>query len=248
MTLHIFDHILFVLLVLVFPIIDSFSLRKRAALIEAGRTELRMQLYRKLIREEWIAVLVLAVLWLYLGRGAAELGLIPGTGALVWAGYGLAALICVLLAVQMRVMTANEKNRASLLEQTGGVAFLMPHTLQERRTFDAVSLTAGICEELLFRGFLFAYLTAGLGVSVWLAALLSSVAFGFAHLYQGPLGILKTGTVGLVLAVLYVMTGSLWAPIVVHFLMDLFAGRMTYKAVNETTPENSSPELAAESG
>ena len=58
-------------------------------------------------------------------------------------------------------------------------------------------MTAGVCEELVYRGFMIAYFSAALGVSFWVAAVLSSVAFGIAHFYQGPAGILRTGLVGM---------------------------------------------------
>ena len=114
------------------------------------------------------------------------------------------------------------------------------------RTFNLVSVTAGVCEEVVFRGFLTAYLMSWLGVPFWGAALLSSLGFGLAHMYQGPLGILKTGFVGYALALLYGLTGSLWAPILAHALMDLVAGWMSHAAFSGAeSPENSSPEMAA---
>jgi membrane protease YdiL (CAAX protease family) len=241
---HLFDHAFFVLLVMVFPIVDFFSIRKRAALINAGRTDLRMKLYVRILWEGWAMALVLAVLWIALGRTAGGLGLVPASGALVWAGYGLTALICGLLIFQMRVATATEKNRAAVRGQLGDLTFLMPQTLREARTFDLVSVTAGICEELMFRGFVMAYLTAVLGVPLWASILLSSLAFGFAHLYQGPLGMVKSGGVGVVFAILYVMTGSLWAPMIAHAVMDITSGRVTFAALSGK-PEESSPSLIA---
>ena len=53
-------HAAFALLAVVFPIWDFFSLRKRAALINAGQTELRMKLYPKaILQERAIAIAVL---------------------------------------------------------------------------------------------------------------------------------------------------------------------------------------------
>ena len=55
-------------------------------------------------------------------------------------------------------------------------------------------VTAGICEELLFRGFLTWYLAHHVGLPV--AAAAQVVIFGVAHLYQGFGGIVKTGFAG----------------------------------------------------
>ena len=45
--------------------------------------------------------------------------------------------------------------------------------------------------------------------------------FGLAHWYQGRLGVLATGAVGAVLTQLYLTTGSLLLPMVLHVLIDL---------------------------
>ena len=71
------------------------------------------------------------------------------------------------------------------------------------------------------------------------------LAFGLAHMYQGPVGILRTGFAGSLMALLYGLTGSLWAPIVAHAMMDLSAGRMSHAAFSTETPEDTVPDMAA---
>ena len=233
MTLHLIDHIAIAVLAVVFPIWDFFLLRKRAALINAGQTELRMKLYHKVIWQEWAIAIAVLGFWFALGRGGGAIGLVPGSGALVWAGYGLAIVICALIVQQAWSIFRSPKKRADLRKELGSVSFLMPHTPKELRTFYAVSITAGICEEIIYRGFMIAYLMA-FGMPFWVAGLVSSIAFGFAHAYQGPKGIVKTAAVGGMMALLYGLTGSLWAPIVAHAVMDLVAGRLTFEVFNDT--------------
>ena len=60
--------------------------------------------------------------------------------------------------------------------------------------------------------------------SEWIAAGLSSVAFGVLHAYQGSVGILRTALIGFVLAVSVLMTESLVPGIMAHALIDLIAG------------------------
>lgn len=246
MTPLLIDHVAFALLAVAFPIWDFFALRRRATLIHAGRSELRMGLYRKIIVEEWLIAIVLLAGWFLLGRGGAAIGLsVPRGGALAWTGYGLAALVSVGLVIQLRSVLRNPESLASMRNQFGSVMFFMPHTHRERRAFDAVSVTAGICEEVVFRGYLVAYLMAVLATPFWVAALLSSVLFGFAHAYQGPAGIPRTAAAGGLFALLYGLTGSLWAPIVVHAVMDITSGRIAHAACGRKAPDSSSPGLAA---
>ncbi len=245
MTPQLVDHIAFVFFAIAFPIGDFFAIRKRAALIRAGRTELRMGLYRRIIGEEWLMAIALLAGWFALGRGGAALGLVPRSGALAWVGYGLSALLSTALLIQARSVLQKPEGLASVRDKFGKLMFLFPHTQSELRAFDAVSVTAGVCEELIFRGYLIAYLVAVFATPFWVAALLSSVFFGFAHAYQGPLGIPRTAAVGGLLALLYGLTGSLWAPMVVHAVMDISSGRIVHAASTRNAPDSSSPELAA---
>jgi len=80
-------------------------------------------------------------------------------------------------------------------------------------------LVAGF-EELLFRGVLVGAFATGFGVSPWSLAALSSLAFALGHGAQGRAGIVVTGTLGFVLAVAFVLTGSLVAVVVAHYLVN----------------------------
>jgi len=83
----------------------------------------------------------------------------------------------------------------------------------------ALPVVAGF-EELLFRGVLVGAFATGFGLSPWLLAILSSIAFALGHGAQGPVGILVTGTLGFLLAGLFVLTGSLLAVVVAHYLVN----------------------------
>jgi len=86
---------------------------------------------------------------------------------------------------------------------------------------------AGLYEEFTFRGFLFQGLAMFFGGSrsAWIAACIVQAAiFGAAHAYQNPLGILITGTLGLLFGLIVLACGrNLWVAIIVHGLYD--AGR-----------------------
>ena len=247
MTLSVLDHVVFGLLLLVFPVWDRFELRKSAARIHAGDHGHRMTLYKKIFAWEWGVTIVLVAMWFLLGRTATDLGFVPSAGLVPIAGYALTVILCVLLVLQMQSVVMTPEGRASMRKQLDWLSFLTPSNGAERRAFNAVSVTAGVCEEVIYRGYLTAYFAALLGMPLWGAAILSSIVFGIAHMYQGPAGILRTGLVGVGLAGLYLLTDSLWAPMLVHAVMDLASGHIGYKSFNEDdAPDNgSAPELAA---
>jgi uncharacterized protein len=130
----------------------------------------------------------------------------------------------------------------SLRRQIGSAETVVPHTIGERSAFFGVSVTAGFCEELLWRGFLIAYLAQWTGW--WQAGIVSSVLFGIGHAYQGAAGVLKATATGLVMAALYLSCGSLWPSIVLHAAIDVLGGAIGYEALRRTQTEASS-ELAS---
>ena len=85
--------------------------------------------------------------------------------------------------------------------------------------FLVLPIIAGF-EELLFRGVLIGVFAAGFGVSPWLLAVGSSVAFALGHGAQGPAGVVVTGVLGFVLAAAFVLTGSLFVVVVAHYLVN----------------------------
>jgi membrane protease YdiL (CAAX protease family) len=80
-------------------------------------------------------------------------------------------------------------------------------------------LIAGF-EELLFRGALIGAVAVGFGVSPWVLAVLSSIAFAAGHGAQGGLGVVVTGLLGFALAVVFVLTNSLLVVVVAHYVVN----------------------------
>jgi membrane protease YdiL (CAAX protease family) len=102
----------------------------------------------------------------------------------------------------------------------GDIRALLPRTRGELPYGAGLSVSAGVFEELLFRLGLPALVFAVTGNA--LAAFLgATLLFGILHLYQGPLGIVFSTVLGAIFVVLYLVTGSILVPIVLHTLIDL---------------------------
>jgi membrane protease YdiL (CAAX protease family) len=102
----------------------------------------------------------------------------------------------------------------------GDIRSLLPRVRAELKYGVGLGLSAGIFEELLFRLGMPALLFGILGLGP-LSFAIAAVLFGMLHLYQGPLGILFATLLGSAFAALYLLTGSIAAPIVLHALVDL---------------------------
>jgi membrane protease YdiL (CAAX protease family) len=235
------DTILIAIAVIVFPVWSVIEHRRLPAKIAAGDTDVRLKLYRTTMISEWFLALAVLVTWLYSARSISALGLDFDTGTGFWIGAALTLVASVLILAQTRQVVRSEKQLTKVRDEFGSLADMVPRDDREARWWSGLSLTAGICEEIVYRGFLIAVLATAF--DLWLAVILAAVAFGVAHAYQGPKGILKTGVVGLIAGGLFVLTGSLWLPMLLHALVDVTSGHMGRRAL-EHSVVNTAPASA----
>jgi uncharacterized protein len=194
----------------------------------------RRSFYVRLLVLEWGLAVLALVVWLSApGVDAAAVGL---RWPRSWPGpFAVAATVLVLgfVVVSTRALRSGALAQApSELRRPGegrhsepavhATLALLPRTAGERRLFTLVGVTAGVCEEWLYRGFFLAVVAAvGGGLSAPVLVAVGAVAFGLAHAYQGVAGIVTTGVLGGVMAGLYLGTGSLLLPVLLHALIDL---------------------------
>lgn len=98
-------------------------------------------------------------------------------------------------------------------------AKLYPVTPKQQFMFVFVAITVGICEEIIFRGFLQHY-AVELGLTELWSFVIISLIFGSGHFMQEFSGVISSTIFGLIMGYLYFVTGSLLVPIIVHILYD----------------------------
>jgi membrane protease YdiL (CAAX protease family) len=148
----------------------------------------------------------------------------PRVRYLVEALIAVAAIIIVVLPVGLVIWKKLTKRplRYSAAAALKSFTYFLPATWTERRWWVFVCITAGVCEETLFRGFMLHYLHVfPWTLNLTLALLISSVIFGSNHLYQGAGGVAGTAIVGFLFGLLFLLTGNLLLPIIFHGVMDL---------------------------
>ncbi|WP_323760670.1 CPBP family intramembrane glutamic endopeptidase [Maricaulis sp.] len=184
-----------------------------------------MHQYRKTGLVLWLLCATCLGCWHVAGLPLTGLGLTAATGwggALAWtlAGativYGLYSLVTTALD-----RTARSKLRRQLAEAEG-FDLLRPRRLSEHLGFQALSVTAGITEEVIFRGFLMA--TLALMMPLWAAALASVSLFIIAHAYQGISGMLRILPITVLMTAVVLLGGSLWPAMLIHVVVDALAG------------------------
>jgi uncharacterized protein len=228
------DLVIMIALCALMPALEARWLYPRfTRAVTAGRSGARPRYYALTVVLLWAFTGAVLALWGVYRRPWAALYLRPARPLGVWLGLGLSVLYVGVMWWQVRALLARPDGRARLRQSLGGTGTLLPRTSGERWGFALVSLTAGITEEVLFRGFVTWYCAAWTGLVV--AVLLSAVLFGIGHVYQGVRQIPKTALAGLVLAAIVIAGGSLWPAIVLHTVMDLVGGQVGYAGLSESS-------------
>ena len=191
----------------------------------------RTWLFAWTIGNQWTLVFFGVALWLASGRPLASLGFSVPDGWRLWASLALVLILAAYQAWAIGILAHSAEQRASLRRQVGSLTSVLPHRRTELRWFGGVSLTAGFCEEFLYRGYFIWVFAPWLGW--WGAAALSLPFFAVAHLYQGWSGVLRTGVVGAFLTLVVAVFESLWPAIVLHALIDFGSGTMAWLALRE---------------
>ena len=224
--------LIFFVLGVILPWRGRARLKKLMAMPHVGTME-RLVLYASTIGFQWLAVAVVAWrAWAH-GYTAEQLGLaIHDRTRILVASLVGAATIAILQGLNLRRMgRLPAKARGSMQAIAERI---LPHTTIELLPFLALAITAGLCEEFLYRGFAMAVL-AHLGSPAWAAVLVSSILFGLAHLYQGRGGFFSTLVIGTVFGMGRIAYNSLVPVIFWHSAVDLVAGVVGPRYLMEST-------------
>jgi len=197
-------------------------------------TATKLRLYATIIAMEWALVaLTFAVLrhhGLTLGDVGQRLGNPAITLSATVVGFlGLAALTA-LNARQIR-----RAEREELERSVERARKFVPVGSTEVAAFALVALTAGICEEILYRGWLVTFLGAFFG-SIWIGVVVAAVLFGLGHAYQGWKGIMATGILGVLFGAIFVGVKSLVPGQALHAAIDIVNGVLAGGIVKRLGP------------
>ena len=224
------DHGFVFIFAIVFPTAGFLGFRRLLRRVDAGESVNRSQLYRNTSIGHWTLFLMCMALW----TGEARPWPALGFALQLDLKFALAAIltvlgIAVLLMQSRQVKAATQEEINGIKERFGRLSIIMPRNGNELASFYGLSITAGIVEEILWRGFLIWYL--GQFMPLWAAALFSSLSFGIAHAYQGLSHLPQVTAVGAALAGLYLLAGSIWLPIILHAAVDILQGRLAYAVI-----------------
>jgi len=225
--------LIFVALGVLLPLRGRLRLEKLMTIPQMGRRE-RLSLYASTIAFQWLAVGVVA--WRAWARGLTPdaLGLVVhGRWRILITAMVGAAILGTLQWFNLRRMGRSTGKSRKFLEVLA--ERILPQSRAELLPYLGLAVTAGLCEEFLYRGFAMAALTRA-GVPVWGVVLSSSTLFGLAHLYQGRGGIVSTLVIGTVFGTARIAYDGLLPVMLWHFAVDAVAGVAGPKYLVRTVP------------
>jgi membrane protease YdiL (CAAX protease family) len=207
-----------------------------------GRSIAEPERARLVLCQSWLAMLWLLALsavavWAYSGRPWSLLRLqLPAGWSLVGSSLLVLGVVALYSPTISKLRRASAEQKIGLRARLGSHAAMLPHTTGELAWFTALSATAGVCEELIFRGYILWAAQSVLGL--WPAVVLSCLAFALAHAYQGIDGIIKTGLVGAFFMASVLFLGSLLPAMVAHALIDIGQGVVAWLILREDGPQD----------
>jgi CAAX protease family protein len=220
---------------------------KRLLAQDALTTSQRLSLYASTIAFQWLLAAV--IFWRSFSRHLSpiDLGLVVSG---VWQTWSVTLVVTALLCVNQ---WAGVRKIARLPPDQRGFLFqftqkIMPQTTTEAFAFVALACTAGLSEEFVYRGFVFAVFSrafADSAFAAFFALVVSSAWFAMAHLYQGRRGIITTFVVGILFSAVRIWSGNLVPAIVGHIGVDLVAGLYAPRVLR-TRPDSVTPTSRAD--
>lgn len=227
------DHLMIIVFGILLPYIAVFHSQPELKNIIFDTAE-KIQIYYSNSAIQWIGVIAIGTLWYYNDRSHISLGL--GSPQMTTMAWSLIALFIIWYLFDIWWELRSEAKKAETRKKWQQNIPFLPENWQELRHFFFVAVTAGVCEEIIFRGFCIQYFLAWNQdnlLGTWLAILLPAFLFSIGHVYQGYLAVLKTLFMAIILGWVFILTQSLWIPIILHFLVDIISGYVAMKVLEE---------------
>jgi membrane protease YdiL (CAAX protease family) len=134
-------------------------------------------------------------------------------------GFWVAAVaVLAVLGYALGLAHANQ-----IAEARQKLGFLIPRSPLEMSLFLALSATAGVCEEIIFRGY-FQRQFAAFTRTVTGGLVLQAMLFGAGHAYEGGVRMILVAIYGVMFGALALTRNSLRPGMLAHFLHDSSAG------------------------
>ena len=226
------DHLLFIVVGLVIPFLSIAQGKPDFTEFDFS-PEKKISLYYSNGLLMWVASFIIIAVWLYNARSLSDFGFRMPIMTQNEITLTLAFVILYLgdLFYETISPARKQKTISKLSENTP----FLPSNHTELAHFTFAALTAGVCEEIIFRAFLINYLLAFSGhtfVGQCSAIILPALLFSVVHIYQGHKAVLKILLAGVLFGLIYYLSGSLLIVMMLHFALDMISAYVGMRLLN----------------
>lgn len=177
---------------------------------------------------------IIMAVWLLFKRPIAEIGLTQPTNTRAW--WWLAISFVILYVLDALTNLSSKKAIDSAIDNWKKRTPFLPTKTKELPEYLLMCFSAGVFEEIVYRGYLVTYgwyLFDGMEYQTSLSILLPAFVFSVAHFYQGTKAVIKIFVLAIIFGYIFIYSGSLLIVMILHFLVDAAGGLLTIKYMKE---------------
>lgn len=188
----------------------------------------------------WGMALITVLVWHFQERKFEDLGFDWGALPFSLDAWLILIAFVVLYGADALSETGSEEKRNLTKEHFLQNVGFLPANAVDYTHFIFLALTAGICEEIVFRGYFINYFQwwfedwSNQKLAFALVILLPAISFGITHLYQGWKAVLKIVAMAVLFGAFFLMTGTLWPIMIIHVVVDLVGGLVSWRLLDES--------------
>jgi len=235
------DHILAFMFCIAIPLYSARQSKGFPA--TTFSSEQKKQIYISGSFSLFIMGAVVGIVWLLFRRPLSELGLTQPTNLIKW--WWMPIIFALIYLADVAITLSTKKVIATSIEEWKKRTPFLPTKTKELPEYFLMCFSAGVFEEIAYRGFLVTYcwyLFDGSNYQQLLATTVPAFAFAVAHFYQGTKAVIKIFVLALFFGYIFLSSGSLLIVMILHFFVDVVGGLLSIKYMKDQVhePDNES--------
>jgi len=240
------DHILAFIFCIAIPIYGA--IQRRVGFSDISFTsEQKKRIYISGSFSLFIMAAVVMLVWLLFKRPLAEIGLTQPRNFQSW--WWMPIVFALIYLLDTIVTLSSKKELDKTVDNWKKRTPFLPTQKNELPEYFLLCFSAGVFEEIVYRGYLVNYcwyLFDGYNYQQWLSIFLPAFVFSLAHFYQGGKAVIKIFVLAVFFGYLFVYSGSLLLVMILHFLVDAIGGLLTIKYMKEDVSQMMQEDLPGE--
>ena len=235
-----------IILTVYYPISGHKTVKKLKARIASGDNSVKTKFYYGTALWSWGLSIAIIISLIISNASMKAIGIrwidFNTYSVPKWITYVIVGFYCIHLIFNLYSIVLfkfNEKSRIKAAKSVPNhLKWIFPISKKEKQAWTFTSITAGITEEIMYRGYLFfALKIIFLQLNVIHLLVISTLIFGLGHIYLGK-EVIKSTLLGLFFGVYYIVFGSLIPVIIIHIAQDLVLRDMFKSNSKESSDSN----------